>query len=164
METVVFSVETSFVKESFNPSAHSPENHSIPPLILRSDPVHPSDKSQYVYLLVSTSGSTYVGATVDLDHRLRQHNKEIKGGARATSMKVEQGETWQRHCYVSGFPTWQSALQFEWRWKQIHRRLPRGNPLINRMKALDILLSLDRSTSNALPYSEWTVPPQVHYC
>ena len=31
----------------------------------------------FVYLLVSTSGSTYVGATVDLERRLRQHNKEI---------------------------------------------------------------------------------------
>ena len=35
----------------------------------------------YVYLLVSTKGNTYVGATVDLNRRLRQHNKEIKGGA-----------------------------------------------------------------------------------
>ena len=26
----------------------------------------------YVYLLVSTSGNTYVGATVDLNRRLRQ--------------------------------------------------------------------------------------------
>jgi len=33
----------------------------------------------YVYLLQSTLGSTYVGATINLDHRLRQHNKEIKG-------------------------------------------------------------------------------------
>ena len=38
----------------------------------------------YVYLLVSTKGNTYVGATVDLNRRLRQHNKEIKGGAHAT--------------------------------------------------------------------------------
>ena len=120
--------------------------------------------SQYVYLLVSTSGATYVGATVDLDHRLRQHNKEIKGGAVATSIKVLRGETWRRHCYVAGFPTWQSALQFEWRWKQIHRKLPKGRnitPLDNRMKALDILLALDRPTSKAMLYSEWTVPPEV---
>ena len=33
----------------------------------------------YVYLLESTDGCTYIGATVDLDHRLRQHNCEIKG-------------------------------------------------------------------------------------
>lgn len=120
---------------------------------------------QFVYLLVSTSGSTYVGATVDLDHRLRQHNKEIKGGAVATSVKVAKGEIWRRHCHVSGFPTWQAALQFEWRWKQIHRKLPRGGghtPLENRMNALEILLALDRPTSKAMAYSEWLVPPEVH--
>jgi structure-specific endonuclease subunit SLX1 len=118
---------------------------------------------QYVYLLVSTSGSTYVGATVDLDHRLRQHNKEIKGGAVATSIKVAKGETWRRHCYISGFPTWQAALQFEWRWKQIHRKLPRTTtPLENRMKALQQLLSLDRPTLKAQAFSEWSVPPEIH--
>jgi structure-specific endonuclease subunit SLX1 len=117
---------------------------------------------QYVYLLVSTSGATYVGATVDLDHRLRQHNKEIKGGAVATSMRVLKGEKWRRHCYVSGFPTWQSALQFEWRWKQIHRKLPRTiSPLENRMNALEILLSLERPTTNAMAYSEWPTWPEV---
>ena len=77
----------------------------------------------FVYLLVSTSGSTYIGATVNLDHRLRQHNKEIKGGAKATSIKVEQGEHWERAVYVSGFPDWQATLQFEWRWKQLSRKL-----------------------------------------
>jgi structure-specific endonuclease subunit SLX1 len=122
-------------------------------------------RPQFVYLLVSTSGATYVGATVDLDHRLRQHNKEIKGGARATGAKVAQGEVWKRHCYVSGFPSWQSALQFEWRWKQLTRKLPRGcvSPLENRMKALDTLLGFERSTTNAIPYSEWPNPPIVFF-
>ena len=32
----------------------------------------------FVYLLLSSDNFTYVGATVDLDRRLRQHNKEIK--------------------------------------------------------------------------------------
>jgi structure-specific endonuclease subunit SLX1 len=140
------------------------ENESLP--LTENESLPKKSAIQYVYLLVSTSGATYVGATVDLDHRLRQHNKELKGGAKATSIKVERGETWHRHCYVSGFPTWQSALQFEWRWKQIHRRLPRSRgvlPLANRMKALEILLSLDRPTSKAVPYSEWQTPPQVHY-
>jgi len=125
-----------------------------------SEPIRP----QYVYLLVSTSGATYVGATVDLNHRLRQHNKEIKGGAVATSVKVARGEVWQRHCYVSGFPTWQSALQFEWRWKQIHRKLTRTGkttPLDNRMKALDMLLALERPTTKAMAYSEWPSPPEI---
>jgi len=42
----------------------------------------------FVYFIQSTNGSTYIGATVNLDKRIRQHNKEIKGGASATSIKV----------------------------------------------------------------------------
>lgn len=77
----------------------------------------------FVYLLLSSDNATYVGATIDLDRRLRQHNKEIKGGAFATSAKVNKGETWIRACHVEGFPDWQAALQFEWRWKHLSRQL-----------------------------------------
>lgn len=122
--------------------------------------------SYFVYLLYANASSgqqTYVGATVDLDHRLRQHNKEIKGGARATSAQVERGETWERVCHVAGFPTWNAALQFEWRWKQITRKLAaRMDPLERRIQALRMLLALERSTSKATPYSEWPAPPQVN--
>jgi len=45
----------------------------------------------FVYLLVSSDNATYVGATVDIERRLRQHNKEIKGGAHATDAKVNKG-------------------------------------------------------------------------
>lgn len=116
----------------------------------------------YVYLLHSTDNSTYVGATVDLDRRLRQHNKIIKGGAHATSMKVNAGQIWERACYVEGFPDWQAALQFEWRWKQISRKLSNKLfPLKRRMIALKELLSLDSSTSKAIPYSQWDTPPNI---
>jgi structure-specific endonuclease subunit SLX1 len=118
----------------------------------------------YVYLLLSSDNSTYVGATVDLNRRLRQHNKEISGGAHATGSKVNSGETWIRAAHVSGFPTWQAALQFEWRWKQLSRKLPqRMFPLERRMLALKQLLSLERSTTKAEPYSEWPSPPQIHF-
>ena len=117
----------------------------------------------FVYLLVSTNGNTYVGATVDLERRLRQHNKEIKGGAHATGIKVAQGEIWTRACHVSGFPDWKSALQFEWRWKQISRKLSLSiPPLERRIQALNILLELPQSTTKAIPYSEWTVPPKIN--
>jgi structure-specific endonuclease subunit SLX1 len=117
----------------------------------------------FVYLLVSSDNSTYVGATIDLDRRLRQHNKEIKGGAHATGIKVAKGETWKRVCHVSGFPDWQAALQFEWRWKQLTRKLPTQMfPLQRRMEALKQLLSLERSTSKAKAYSEWETPPKVN--
>ena len=117
----------------------------------------------YVYLLVSTNGNTYVGATVDLNRRLRQHNKEIKGGAHATGMKVAQGETWTRAAHVSGFPDWQATLQFEWRWKHLSRKYPiQMIPLERRIKALKELLSLERPTSKAFAYSEWENKPEVH--
>ena len=117
----------------------------------------------YVYLLVSTSGNTYVGATVDLNRRLRQHNKEIKGGAHATGIKVSQGETWTRAAHVSGFPDWQAALQFEWRWKHLSRKLSlQIKPLERRIKALKELLALERPTTKAITYKEWPSPPEVH--
>jgi structure-specific endonuclease subunit SLX1 len=117
----------------------------------------------YVYLLVSTKGNTYVGATVDLNRRLRQHNKEIKGGAHATGIKVAQGETWTRAAYISEFPDWQAALQFEWRWKQLSRNFPVNmNPLERRMQALKQLLALERPTSKAKAYTEWLTSPEVH--
>jgi predicted GIY-YIG superfamily endonuclease len=122
-----------------------------------------SEKAFFVYLLVSSDDATYVGATVDLDHRLRQHNKEIKGGAHATSAKVGKGHSWTRACHVAGFPDWPAALQFEWRWKHLNRQMPtKMFPLERRMRALKQLLSLERPTSKAIAYSEWPAPPQVN--
>jgi structure-specific endonuclease subunit SLX1 len=118
--------------------------------------------SFFVYLLLSSDNSTYVGATIDLDRRLRQHNKEIKGGAYATGIKVEKGETWIRAAHVEGFPDWQAALQFEWRWKQLTRKINiKCKPLERRIMALKQLLALDRPTSKAKAYSEWANMPQV---
>lgn len=117
----------------------------------------------YVYLLVSSDNATYVGATIDLDRRLRQHNKEIKGGAHATGIKILKGEIWERACHVSGFPNWQAALQFEWRWKQLSRKLSvQLFPLERRMIALKNLLALERSTSKAMAYTEWESSPEIH--
>jgi structure-specific endonuclease subunit SLX1 len=124
------------------------------------------DKKYYVYILESSDhATTYVGATVNLDHRLRQHNKELAGGAHATSVKVAQGCTWNRICYIQGFPDWPAALQFEWRLKQISRILFKTNrtdtPLQRRIQALHKLLSLDKSTTKAIPYSNWPSPPEI---
>ena len=118
--------------------------------------------SFFVYLLLAGDNSTYVGATVDLDRRLRQHNKEIKGGATATGTKVEKGETWIRAAHVEGFPDWQAALQFEWRWKQLSRKINMNiKPLERRIMALKQLLALERPTSKAKLYSEWSDPPKI---
>lgn len=111
----------------------------------------------FVYVLQCTDGSTYIGATIDPDHRLRQHNAEIKGGAYATTMKVKNGCHWERICCVTGFPDWVSTLQFEWALKYYSRKLPkRMNPLERRMRALKKILAMERPTSKALAYSEWS--------
>jgi predicted GIY-YIG superfamily endonuclease len=116
----------------------------------------------FVYLLLCSDNTTYVGATVDLNRRLRQHNKEITNGAHATGSKVLKGECWVRVAHVAGFPDWQAALQFEWRWKQLTRRISKyKTPLDRRIKALKQLLALDKPTSKAKLYSEWEHPPNV---
>jgi predicted GIY-YIG superfamily endonuclease len=120
--------------------------------------------SFYCYLLYTDAGQTYVGATVDVARRLRQHNKEISGGARATGMRVDQGLDWKRACYIQGIPEWRSALQIEWRWKQIGRTQCKHikNPLRRRLQSLKILLSIEKPTEKAVPYDAYpSGPPTI---
>ena len=116
----------------------------------------------FVYLLESSSKrATYVGATVNPERRLRQHNKELVGGAHATGARVARGESWRMVCHISEFPTWNAALQFEWRFKQLTRKLKNSGavkqmaPVETRLVALEQLLAMDRPTTKSLPYAEW---------
>lgn len=111
----------------------------------------------YCYLLYTDAGQTYVGATVDPDRRLRQHNREISGGAKATSIRVNEGLTWNRACYISNIPEWRSALQIEWRWKQLGRTQFKHikNPIDRRLYSLKKLLSLEKPTNMAIPYEAY---------
>lgn len=118
----------------------------------------------YCYLLYTDGGHTYVGATTDPDRRLQQHNGERSGGARATGIRVHQGYEWKRACYVKGIPEWRSALQMEWRWKQLGRTRFSSirNPIDRRLASLHYLLTLDKPTSASVPYDCYPEgPPQV---
>jgi predicted GIY-YIG superfamily endonuclease len=117
--------------------------------------------SAYCYLLYTDEGQTYVGATTEPDRRLRQHNKEISGGARATGIKVAQGLTWKRACYISGIPEWRSALQIEWRWKQLGRTQFKNikKPIERRLYSLKRLLSLEKPTEKGIPYEAYPEGP-----
>jgi len=118
----------------------------------------------YCYLLYTENGPTYVGATTDVDRRLRQHNQEVTGGARATRIQVAQGRTWKRACYITGIPEWRSALQLEWRWKQLGRTQFKHikNPIHRRLYSLKQLLAFDKPTQKGIPYDAYpSGPPQV---
>lgn len=93
---------------------------------------------------------TYIGATVDVDRRLDQHNRKLSGGAVATA-----GRVWERVLFITGFPTWNDALKFEWAWKNESRKI-KGFHLGGRVRALWRLLQKRSSTSTAMPYSFWS--------
>lgn len=75
----------------------------------------------FVYLLRSKhhKGASYIGFSTDVRHRLRQHNGEVKGGARHTS----KYSPWTHVCVVSGFMNKSMALMFEWHWQHPSRSL-----------------------------------------
>jgi structure-specific endonuclease subunit SLX1 len=115
-------------------------------------------------MLYTECNQTYIGATTDPDRRLRQHNKEISGGALATSIRVGQGLRWKRACYIQGIPEWRSALQIEWRWKQLGRTQFKHirNPIHRRLYSLKRLLSIEKPTTEAIPYEMYpSGPPQI---
>ena len=123
-------------------------------------------KKYFVYLLESTNHLTYVGATVDLNKRLRQHNGEIKGGAKATTMKVKKGEKWRRVCYIEGFPNWSECLKFEWAWKFYSRKLSmklfplERRKLVNLLKKLKVpklILSGDRHSGGIYKHEKFDI-------
>jgi predicted GIY-YIG superfamily endonuclease len=112
-----------------------------------------------VYCLFSTDKKrTYIGATVDIERRLRQHNGEIMGGAKAT---VGSGLEWKRALHILGFPDEKAALQFEWKWKYFSRKIRAKTPLLRRFLALETLLNSETSTSSAIPFSSYIAPLAV---
>ena len=72
----------------------------------------------YVYILVNNSDNyknhSYIGFTNNPIRRLRQHNKEIKGGAKATTNKDSE---WEFAVLITGFSDKINALSCEWKLK-----------------------------------------------
>lgn len=82
----------------------------------------------YCYILSTDypphSNYTYNGFTNNLARRIRQHNGEIKGGAKYT--KKYGKNTWKYIAYLTGFPDKIDALQCEWRIKHPDNRRRRS--------------------------------------
>jgi predicted GIY-YIG superfamily endonuclease len=59
---------------------------------------------------------TYVGSTVAPARRIKQHNRVITGGAKAT----KKDQPWEMLLILHGFLTWSAALHFEYVWQHIY--------------------------------------------
>jgi hypothetical protein len=79
--------------------------------------------------------------TNDFFRRFRQHNKEIKGGAKYTSKRTD----WYPICIIDGFDTMVEAMQCEWRVKK--SGLLRGPD--GRVKHLSNMLKKEKWTSKS---------------
>ncbi|CAI5481779.1 unnamed protein product [Closterium sp. Yama58-4] len=92
-----------------------------------------------VYLLLSADcRKTYVGVTMDVQRRVKQHNGEVVGGAKST----RAGRPWTLVGAVEGFRTRSEAFQFEWRWK--NPRTIRGDGSYDRSAVSAVPAATDR--------------------
>lgn len=103
----------------------------------------------YCYIIRSLNpnffNSTYNGSTNNLIRRLRQHNGEIVGGAKATRGKGP----WVYIAILEGFGSHKEALSCEWRIKHptnTRRRPTQYNGIEGRIKSLNLLINLDNWT------------------
>lgn len=94
------------------------------------------------YLLLSGDNrASYCGTTNHMPRRLRQHNQELKGGAKYTSTKrpgKKGGCKWRVLCTVRGFTSRSQTLSFEWLLKRCAGG--RGRPLDRRYQQLGAVL------------------------
>ena len=100
----------------------------------------------YCYIIHSINPNfyniTYNGSTNNLVRRLRQHNGEIVGGAKATRGKGP----WIYIVIWEGFQTHREALSCEWRIKHptnSKKRPLQYNGIIGRIKSLNLLICLN---------------------
>ena len=105
--------------------------------------MQPTKASVPVVYLLKCNNGTYIGATLNLDRRLRQHNGQLAGGARQTANRGP----WEVACKVTGFNTLSEALKFEYSWRREGRKLPRG--LAARRMALEQLSTRQRWSSKS---------------
>lgn len=91
-----------------------------------------------VYLLVNDiDNCTYIGCTNNLTRRLRQHNRELVGGARYTTNKKCK---WSYYGYISNLDR-HTALSIEKK-IHIHSKKTKGiTPLDRRLNCINNILS-----------------------
>jgi predicted GIY-YIG superfamily endonuclease len=98
----------------------------------------------YLVYILTSDNLSYVGMTNNFERRIRQHNREIKGGAKYTSKK----SYWYPICIIDGFLTMKEAMQCEWAIKHCkYNKIYKGS--INRVINVNHLLTKEKWTSNS---------------
>jgi predicted GIY-YIG superfamily endonuclease len=113
-----------------------------------------NESKWYCYILKNSyepdKNRTYNGFTNNPKRRIRQHNKEIKGGAVYTGK--HGNNSWEMYALVCGFPDNINALQCEWRIKHPNNKRKRPtkyNSPSGRIKGLNEVLKLDYWTNQS---------------
>ena len=120
--------------------------------------------SEWIFYIIQNKNYTYAGVSPTPVKRLRQHNGEIKGGAKYTTSK---GKGWEHICLIQGFNNKIEALQFEWAVKHAPPRNKGG--IESRIKKLFDIINKERWTSNSpLAYKiklniHWKKKPIIEY-
>lgn len=79
--------------------------------------MHQTEKAWFLYLLSTAKGQIYTGISTDPERRLRQHNGELTGGAKAL-----RGQRPLQLLYQEPYPCRSSASKAEYRFKQLSKQ------------------------------------------
>ena len=96
--------------------------------------------------IMRNGNAHYIGATVDLDRRIEQHNASRVGGAHRTA---KRGPGWKCTWYVDGFSSFQQSLQFEYALKRETRSF--GYTPAARLRAVRSLIDRWTMQKEATP-------------
>ena len=110
----------------------------------------------WFFYIIKNRNCTYAGVSPTPVKRLRQHNGEIKGGAKYTTSK---GSGWKHICLVKGFTDKIQAMQFEWAVKHVAPRDAGG--IESRIRKLYVVFNKEQWTSKSPLARE--VPLEIHW-
>jgi putative endonuclease len=99
----------------------------------------------YNYIIFNKKNNkTYIGSTVNTNRRFRQHNGEIKGGAKYT-----RGGIWEPYIILADLShTKNTALSYEWHLKKSSRNFKNYNSKIKRKKGLEKFINSKITNTN----------------
>ena len=116
----------------------------------------------YNYVVYSPDNRTYVGSTVNLARRIRQHNGELVGGAKYT-----RGRQWRFLCVVRNKNACnRKCLSEEWhiKWHTRKQKSKHRDSCIRRLQALGRVLEVGGVATEDPGYTLWVRREYLHAC